>query len=42
MSKYIRKSYNVAVLIYHLLFSAKYRRVVSLKTMLMRYWSKFV
>ena len=28
MSKYIHKSHNVTVLIYHLVFPAKYRRVV--------------
>ena len=28
MSEYIRKSHNVTVLIYHLVFPAKYRRVV--------------
>ena len=28
MSDYIRKSHNVSVLIYHLVFPAKYRRVV--------------
>lgn len=28
MSKYIHKSHNVAVLIYHLVFPAKYRRAV--------------
>jgi putative transposase len=27
-SKYIHKSHNVTVLIYHLVFPAKYRRVV--------------
>ena len=29
MSEYIHKSHNVTVLIYHLVFPAKYRRVVS-------------
>ena len=28
MSKYIHKSHNVTVLLYHLVFPAKYRRVV--------------
>ncbi|RLB87100.1 MAG: IS200/IS605 family transposase, partial [Deltaproteobacteria bacterium] len=28
MSEYVHKSHNVAVLIYHLVFPAKYRRVV--------------
>ena len=28
MSEYIHKSHNVTVLIYHLVFPAKYRRVV--------------
>ena len=28
MSEYIHKSHNVTVLMYHLVFSAKYRRVV--------------
>lgn len=28
MNDYIHKSHNVTVLIYHLVFSAKYRRVV--------------
>ena len=28
MSKYIHKSHNVSVLMYHLVFPAKYRRVV--------------
>jgi len=28
MSNYIRKSHNVTVLLYHLVFPAKYRRVV--------------
>ena len=29
MSEYIHKSYNVTVLMYHLVFSAKYRRAVT-------------
>ncbi|NRA88808.1 MAG: IS200/IS605 family transposase, partial [Rhizobiales bacterium] len=28
MSKYIHKSHNVTVLLYHLVFPAKYRRAV--------------
>ncbi|MBK5206163.1 MAG: IS200/IS605 family transposase, partial [Polaromonas sp.] len=28
MSEYIQKSHNVTVLMYHLVFPAKYRRVV--------------
>lgn len=28
MSEYIHKSYNVTVLLYHLVFSAKYRKAV--------------
>ena len=28
MSRYIRKSHNVTVLLYHLVFPAKYRRVI--------------
>ena len=28
MSEYIHKSHNVTVLLYHLVFSAKFRRVV--------------
>jgi REP element-mobilizing transposase RayT len=28
MSEYIHKSYNVSVLMYHLVFPAKYRRIV--------------
>ena len=28
MSEYIHKSHNVTVLLYHLVFSAKYRKVV--------------
>ena len=28
MSEYMRKSHNVSVLIYHLVYPAKYRRVV--------------
>ena len=28
MSEYIHKSYNISVLLYHLVFPAKYRRVV--------------
>ena len=28
MSKYIHKSHNVTVLLYHLVFPAKYRRII--------------
>jgi len=31
MSEYIRKSHNVTVLLYHLVFPAKYRRAVFVK-----------
>jgi len=28
MSKYVRKSYNVSVLLFHLVYPTKYRRIV--------------